>query len=120
MTKAMKKTLSLIIVILMVLSGVPVGGLGSLDFSFATKASAFEATGSLGDNVTYTFDEATGVLTVSGTGATYDYSSSGTYDMSPLYGNKDIKKIVIEAASPALEIMCFSLAALRRLHSPTQ
>lgn len=42
--------------------------------AFSTKASALEATGQIGENVFYRFDESTGILTVYGTGKTYEYS----------------------------------------------
>ncbi len=97
MTKIMKKILSVCLVVLMCITAAPLDGFVGLDLGFGTKASAFDATGSLGGSVTYSFDEATGVLTVGGTGATEDYSVNDTYGDSPLYGNKAIKKIVIES-----------------------
>ena len=97
MTKIMKKILSVCLVVFMCITAAPLDGFVGLDLGFGTKASAFDATGSLGENVTYTFDEATGVLTVGGTGATEDYSVNDTYGDSPLYDNKAIKKIVIES-----------------------
>ena len=58
----------------------------------STKALA-DASGSCGDNVTWTYVEATQTLTISGSGAMYDYSST----RSPWYNYREmIKKAVIE------------------------
>lgn len=60
----MKKVISLLLSLAMLLSIVSV-----VDFS----AFADVQTGSCGDNVTYSLDTSTGVLTISGTGDMYDY-----------------------------------------------
>ena len=63
------------------------------------SALADEVTGSCGANVDYVYDTATKVLTVCGTGATDDYTSSGT-TRSPFYTNTTIRNnctsIVVE------------------------
>ena len=63
----MKKVISLFLSLTMLLSIVSV-----VDFS----AYADVQTGKLGDNVTYSLDTETGLLTISGTGDMYDYKLS--------------------------------------------
>ena len=50
-------------------------------------------TGMCGDNVTYSLDIHTGVLTISGTGAMTDYSDSY---LSPFATNEDIVEVIVE------------------------
>ena len=50
-------------------------------------------TGKCGDNVTYSLDTSTGVLTISGTGDMADYSG---YDDILFYRNSNIKSVIIE------------------------
>ena len=60
----MKKTikiLSVVLAILMVMSVIPI------------TASAATYSGTCGENITWEFDDATGILTISGTGNMYDY-----------------------------------------------
>ena len=75
----MKKVISLFLSLTMLLSIVSV-----VDFS----AYADVQTGSCGDNVTYSLDTETGVLTISGTGDMYSYG--------PFYENTNIKSVIIE------------------------
>ena len=63
----MKKVLSLLLSITMLLS---------ISAGLDLTAYAQVLTGSCGENVTYTLDTETGVLTISGTGKMYDYYSS--------------------------------------------
>ncbi len=79
----MKKIISLLLSLTMLLSIVSV-----VDFS----AFASVKTGSCGNNVTYSLDTSTGVLTISGTGAMNDYSSTN----SPFKYNSDVKSVIIE------------------------
>ena len=52
--------------------------------------------GTCGANLTWTFVESTGTLTISGTGAMYDYSSSSSY-RAPWYNNRgQVLALVIE------------------------
>jgi len=67
----MKKLLSVIICLAMLFSRFA---------AFPTTASAYTITGTCGDNLTWTFDIETGVLTISGEGAMYDYSFETSYD----------------------------------------
>lgn len=64
--------------------------------SFKIKSSAAEETtlsGTCGENVTYSLNENTGVLTISGTGKMADYSDDSH---SPFYENEKIKEVIIE------------------------
>lgn len=55
------------------------------------NASALEATGECGDNVTWSFNSETGELVIEGTGETYDYSMAG----SPFY-REEFTSVVIK------------------------
>ena len=79
----MKKVISLILSVAMLLSIVSV-----VDFS----AFADVKTGKCGENVTYSLDTSTGELTISGTGGMADYSDFH----SPFYQRKNIKSVSIE------------------------
>ena len=59
------------------------------------SSSALDASGSLSDSVTYTFNSETGALTISGTGATDDFNYSGD-GTSPFLWSNEIKSVVIE------------------------
>ena len=98
------KILSLIFAFLIVISFIPI------------TASAVETEGSCGDNLTWTFDESTGTLTILGEGAMYNYANSysvpwhaninsmesviisdgvTTIGNSSFYNNKNIKNVSI-------------------------
>ncbi len=80
----MKKVISLILSLAMLLSIVSV-----VDFS----AFADVRTGECGDNVTYSLDTSTGVLTISGTGNMRDYTFRNTFlDSNDHY----VKKLIID------------------------
>ena len=80
----MKKLVSLLLSFTMLLSIVSV-----VDFSaFADDLS----TGQCGENVTYSFDESTGVLTISGTGDMNQWPE----DDSPWYADTRIKTLIID------------------------
>ena len=90
----MRKVISLFLSLTMLLSIVSV-----VDFS----AYADVQTGKLGDNVTYSLDTETGLLTISGTGDMYDYKLSfhdyngrEYYSSTPLK-MENIKNIIIES-----------------------
>ena len=84
----MKKVISLFLSLAMLLSIVSV-----VDFS----AYADVQTGSCGDNVKYSLDTSTGVLTISGTGKMKDYfGRTHESNHSPFYYNSYIKSIIIE------------------------
>ena len=80
----MKKLLSIILSLVMLLSALPIFDITALADDLTT--------GSCGENVTYSYDSDSKTLTISGTGAMYDYSSSN----SPFYNNTQIQTLVID------------------------
>ncbi len=78
--KTTKKFLAIILAFMMVLSIVPI------------TASAAVTSGTCGDNLTWNFDASTGTLTISGTGAMYDYPYDSPWES---IDNK-IKAVVVE------------------------
>ncbi len=94
MKKIFKRSLAVMLTVVMLLGIAPMSEIAKLDFSwlnFSAKASALGSSGSCGSNVTYTFDSSTGLLTISGTGTMRNYGYQG----SPFYGNSSIKNVVI-------------------------
>ena len=79
--KKTSKILSIILAILMMVTIIPI------------TASAAAYSGTCGDNLTWTYDDATGTLTISGTGAMNDYKSNNRPWES--YEDK-IKDVIIE------------------------
>ena len=93
----MKKFISILMVVIMVLTAVPLSGFVGIDlpaFDLGIRASAktVASSGSCGANVTYTYNSSTGELVISGEGPMTNYG----YCSSPLYGS-DIKSVVIES-----------------------
>ncbi len=85
MNKTLKKTLSIILTILMIVTAIPM--------AFAAEIVGSGECGADGDNLTWTLD-ADGTLTISGEGAMADYHVS---TLPPWAGYKEnIKEIVIE------------------------
>ncbi|MDE6087294.1 MAG: leucine-rich repeat protein, partial [Oscillospiraceae bacterium] len=58
----------------------------------AEDTEEIATSGTCGENLTWNFDESTGTLTISGTGAMTDWK----YGESPWYNNKNIKEIIIK------------------------
>ena len=81
----MKKIISLLLSLAMLLT---------ITSGLNLTAFADTITGECGDNVTYSLDTSTGVLTISGTGKMTDYYYSTN---SPFYDNASIKSVVIES-----------------------
>ena len=79
MKKKLKRILSALLVAVMLVGIAPMGG--------NIKASALNSSGQCGENVYYTFDESTGLLTVSGEGEMW----GRRFD-----GNSEIKTVVVE------------------------
>ncbi|MBO5333772.1 MAG: leucine-rich repeat protein [Clostridia bacterium] len=70
----------------------------------ATKHYNYVTSGTCGDNLTWVFDESTSILTISGTGAMYDYWSGN----QPWRGCDDyIKEIVIKDGVTTIGIYAF-------------
>ena len=80
----MKKVISLFLSVAMILAIIS---------GMNLTAYASVKTGSCGDNVKYSLDTSTGVLTISGTGKMTDYSGTD----SPFYQNTNIKSVIIES-----------------------
>ncbi len=95
----LKKALSLLMVAVMTVGIAPLSGFVGLDlprFSelFSVNAEAASYSGTCGDNLTWSLDTVTGVLTISGTGAMTDYSYSSSV---PWYSYRSyVKSVVIE------------------------
>ncbi len=96
MKKTFRKVLASLLVVVMLLTAAPLSGIADIDWSnlFAVRASALSSSGSCGENVTYTFNSGTGLLTISGTGDMNDYDDWN--NKSPFYYNSSIKSVVIE------------------------
>ena len=80
----MKKIISLLLSLAMLLT---------ITSGLNLTAYADVQTGKCGDNVTYSLDTSTGVLTISGTGDMADYPD---YNYSPFYQNTNIESVSIE------------------------
>ena len=67
MKKTFRKVLASLLVVVMLLTATPLAGVANFDWSslFAVKASALDVTGQCGENVYWTFDESSGLLTIS-------------------------------------------------------
>lgn len=70
---------------------VPMTYAADNDITFLSLGKFIETQGKLGDDITWTYDKETKVLTVSGTGATYDY----TIDELPYFYDYDIESIKV-------------------------
>ena len=98
MRKAMKKLVASVLVAVMLFSAAP---LSKVDLGFLTNASAESY--QLGENVYYTFDEETGLLTISGTG-----EMNGYFYVCPFSEIESlIKEVVIEDGITSIGIQAF-------------
>lgn len=104
MKKTVKKVISSVLVAAMLLSFVPMSGVEDLTFDFTVKSSAKETSGKCGDNVFYTLDEETGVLTISGSGDMEDFPN---YYYAPFSRKTIIKKVIIENDVTSIGDWCF-------------
>ncbi len=90
------KCISVLLVALLVLSSAPLSGFAGLELPvLAADAAETVASGSCGDSVTWTLDE-DGVLTLSGTGATNDYTIEEG-GRSPFYDHADAIQALVVA-----------------------
>ena len=108
MKKSIIKVLSVVLVVVITLTAAPLSGFVGLELpewlNFSIESSA-ATSGTCGDNLTWTFDESTGILTISGTGAMYDYSSSSI----PWYSYKyKINNVVIDNGITTIGDYAFS------------
>lgn len=109
MLKTFKKILCTFLVVLMCLTSAPLDGFVGVEWPnigewFVDLASAKEATiiGSCGENVSYTFNQSTGELIISGTGPMSDYPNND----SPFQGLNE-KKVVIESGVTTVGLNAF-------------
>ncbi len=104
----MKKFLSIVLAILMVVTTVP--------YAFAAATVASGTCGADGSNVSWELDS-DGVLTFSGEGATQDYSGPS---LSPIYYYKDdVKKIVVNDGVTRLgTYVCFMFTEVTEVSLP--
>ncbi len=87
MKNKLRRILSVILTAVIVLSAAPMAGI-----DFTLKAKAIKASGQLNDYISYTFDEATGTLTISGSGYMPLYGEME----SPFYYDSSIINVIIE------------------------
>lgn len=98
MKTRLHKILSIFLVAVMLLTAAPLSGFVGLDLNldwldFTTRASAATYSGTCGDNLTWTFDESTGELIITGTGDMSNYSSDSSV---PWYAYRSsIKSVTI-------------------------
>ena len=107
----MKKIISIVLSVVMLLSLT-----AGLDFS----AYAFDPTGQIGDDVTYSFDDTTGTLTISGTGETYNYDDTA-YDESkhsPFQSSTEIDSVVVEEGVTKLGKYLFCYSSITKITLP--
>ncbi len=97
MKKTFKRMLSALLVAAMLVSSAPLSGFVGLElpdfgklFDFTANAESYS--GTCGDNLTWSLDTDTGVLTISGTGAMKNYSS---YSSVPWYTYSSYIKTVV-------------------------
>ena len=102
MKKTVKRLLAAIMTAVMILTAIPFSG---IDFGalFASKASAIES-GKCGDNVYYTFDDKTGVLTISGSGKMEDYQ----VDAGHFFNEITLKKVIIQEGVTSIGCSAFA------------
>ena len=100
-----KRILSILLAVLMLLSAVP---LGMVDTAYAAAALA---SGKCGDSATWTLDN-TGTLTISGTGATYNYDMDDDGNSAAPWCTKAriqrVNKVVVNSGITELGYSMFS------------
>ncbi len=95
MKKLFKRTLSIILAVVVMFGAAPLSGFVGIELPsfFNFKVWAAETSGTCGENVTWSFDESTGELTVSGTGdmTNYGFDNNGSQIESPW---NDLKSVI--------------------------
>lgn len=101
MKKTIIKMLSVMLAVVITFTAAPLSGFVGLELpewlDFSIRASAEETGGYCGEDLVWVFDDATGILTISGTGEMYDYGN-GCDSPWAIYEN-DIKEVVIQDGS---------------------
>ena len=97
MKRRFKRILSVLLVVVMLLTAAPLSGFVGLDLPnladlFTLKADAAAYSGKCGDNLTWSLDTDTGVLTISGTGYMYNWNYYGDV---PWFSNRSSVKTVV-------------------------
>ena len=98
MKRILKRAMAVALTAVMLLTAAPLSGFAGLDLPnladlFTIKADAATESGKCGDNLTWSLDTDTGVLTISGTGDMYSWRS---YSFVPWVSNcSSIKTVVI-------------------------
>ena len=97
MKRRFKRILSVLLVVVMLLTAAPLSGFVGLDLPnladlFTLKADAEAYSGKCGDNLTWSLDTDTGVLTISGTGYMYNWNYYGDV---PWFSNRSSVKTVV-------------------------
>ena len=111
-TKMTKKLLLLAATLLLLV-------LTAIGIATTATATAVDDSGSCGENVTYTFDAASGTLTISGTGDMADYWDSAA-SKAPWYSSRaQIQKIVIEEGVTSIGDYAFQNCSNLNLSSIT-
>ena len=98
MKRIIKRAMAVALTAIMLLTAAPLSGFAGLDLPnladlFTLKADAEAYSGKCGDNLTWSLDTDTGVLTISGTGYMYNWNYYGDV---PWFSNRSsIKTVVI-------------------------
>ncbi len=97
MKRILKRAMVVMLTAVMLLTAAPLSGFAGLDLPnladlFTLKADAATKSGKCGDNLTWSLDTDTGVLTVSGTGDMYNWSSVSNV---PWYSSRSSVKTVV-------------------------
>ena len=97
MKRRFKRILSVLLVAVMIVGSAPLSGFAGLELLnladlFTLKADAEAYSGKCGDNLTWSLDTDTGVLTISGTGYMYNWNYYGDV---PWFSNRSSVKTVV-------------------------
>ena len=80
-----------------------------IHYNYSPSDENSDYSGSCGENCTYSFDSATGILTISGTGDMTDYTDSSAPETKPwLYLRDNIKSIIVEEGVTSVTNFAFS------------
>ena len=109
MKKVLKRTLAIFLAVVMTVGTVPLSGFVGLQLPDigSLVAWAEDATsGACGDNVIWSFDKTTGILTISGTGNMTDY---GSYYTNPWYSfRSEVKTLIVDEGVTSIGSHTFS------------
>ena len=97
MKRILKRAMAVMLTAVMLLTAAPLSGFAGLDLPnladlFTLKADAEAYSGKCGDNLTWSLDTDTGVLTISGTGYMYNWNYYGDV---PWFSNRSSVKTVV-------------------------